>query len=566
MPASFDDDTNQIDPEPQMNNPILMAELAPQRLRGGVNRLQWVYVALLLAEIALCLFVAIRAEVVRELFGHHVSWQAAIWDYYTLFYVQHVAALTLLAPIFAAGSLNREKTQRTFELLLTTELTDADIALGKWAAHVFQATRWTLPSWPVLAFFQGLLGLPGPTLAWWLAGTILWTAAATTVGLTFSALMRNTAVALLASYVVLAALIVGLLVFADLGRLLPWDAPTIAVAWRSPSLWALLAVAVLPLAVLSLSLRPLHRWENRGVKPDTSPERASLPPVGDEPIYWKQRWLGSVLRVPFFNRLPREARTTFWVGLSCIVMLILDWAEPLAIAVALGILIAIPTYGAIVASAAYSGEREAGTWDSLRTTLLRPLDFVDQHHRAITARMRVVWLLLLLPLSVGSLRAVLMEPIDDVLVPILILMYGWGIAFTAIPFSVAAGLHSSAKASTMWRSLIPTFGYLAVSLGVVTLLATVPLAMLLQRQQSPNPELMLAGFVGAGILYGVVTMLHLDHCCVNELWAAKCILSLQGQHQLELDTEPREPFEKPRRKQVRQKPKPPEGSPFDWGP
>src|ERR1043165_7782784 len=48
----------------------------------------------------------------------------------------HFLAIFLLTPILAAGPMAQEKTQRTLELLLTTNQTSAEIVLGQWFADL----------------------------------------------------------------------------------------------------------------------------------------------------------------------------------------------------------------------------------------------------------------------------------------------------------------------------------------------------------------------------------------------------------------------------------------------
>ncbi len=520
-----------------MSNPILMAELAPQRLRGGVNRLRWLYVALLLVELAIFLAIAFQSQVHSILRGEASTWHRSFWDFYSIFYVQHVVALAVLAPIFAAGSIAREKALGTFELLLTTELTDAEIVLGKWISLLFQTVRWTLPAWPLLAFFHAMLGLPGWPLLAWLAGTLLWTAMATTIALGCSALMRNGAAALAVSYLLLTAVVYCLLRFADLGDLVPWDARSLSAAWRSPSVWAMLLATSLPLAVLAGSLRPLHRWQTRSVRTETTHDRVHLPPVSDEPIYWKQRWLGSAMRLPLLYRVPRAWRRPLWIALACAAIVAVDPSGPSLVLATLVLLIAVPSYSALVASAAYSGEREQGTWESLLATPLRTYDLVEDHHRAISARVREFWMLTLIPVALLCTRVFLEHNLEDAVSIVASLIYVWGVAWVASPSAAASGLRCSAKASTMWRSLFATVGGVAGRIGLVAVLAYIPASVIfIMNREHFLIRVVCLAVVGGVYWYGTKTALH--DVSENDLWKAQLTLFQLAKHRIGLDTDP----------------------------
>ncbi len=540
-----------------MSNPILMAELAPRRLRGGVNRLQWLHVTVLLVELVLCLWIALQSQVTEVVNGRAPPWQGVFWNFYSLFIVQHVAALTLLAPIFAAGSITREKALGTFELLLTTPLTDADIVLGKWLAHVFQAVRWTLPSWPLLAFFQGLLDLPGTTLLLWLAGTLLWTATSTTVSLVCSALIRNGAAALLASYLLLAALLTGLFRFADLGTLVPWDTPTILDAWRSLAVWAPLAVAVLPLAILSLSLRKLHRWQHSDAKRTASHARAELPPVGFEPIYWKQLLVGTSMRMSLLRRFSRRSRAVLWIAATCTFA---SAFTPSALSVVIALftlLYALPFFAAVLGSAAIAPEREQQTWDAIRLTALEPEEIVAQLRRAIVETMLGAWRLSSLAVAVLVLRLTEGES-WTVSAMVAIPVFGaWALNRCTIPLAVMAGLRASARAPTFWRSLVPTifecmgyallFATASFVIGLMVSLVFVPL--LFAALCSGKEEI---GFVILSLYFGVygvcVYWYHASFANqVGDGLFTAAVEELEAKKLRGVDPGPREPPSEPRR-------------------
>jgi hypothetical protein len=531
-----------------MSNPILMAELAPQRLRGGVNRLQWVYVALLLAELAACLVVSFKAHLQTELTSRATPWQGAIWTFYNLFFVQQVVAVTLLAPIFAAGSFTREKSLGTLELLLTTPLTDGEIVAGKWLAHLCQAVRWTLPGWLLLAFFQGLLGLSGWTLALWLAGTLVWAAAATSVALVCSALARRVIVALGFSYVILAAMLLSLFGFADLASLVPWDELTLADSWRSTSVATLLATACVPLAVLSVSLRRLIRWHLSGMKSVLTTRRLAVPSVGDEPIRWKHRWFGAAMGQGGIRALPRRGRAV----LGAVALLLFCAAfTPSALALLaalLFVLLALPFAAAMLGSASIAPEREKNTWDAVRLAQLDPNEIVDQLRSAIVDALRFPWLFGFLAVAAMVLRLSAGWSWTAATGLAIILFGAWGLNLFTAPLAAVSGIRNSARSSTFWRSLVPTLlecaGYaalLVLAFLAVAIVAIVPCVILLAAANCSGSDTIYEAALAIYFAVTVFGVFQYQSRITNQIIdvqlaeAAEALRAINC-HELELDT------------------------------
>jgi ABC-type transport system involved in multi-copper enzyme maturation permease subunit len=82
--------------------------------------------------------------------------------FYTFACVQFVAVF-LLTPICAAGAITEEKERRTLEYLLTTDLYDREIVLGKLASRLGYLALFILTGLPILGALQ-LLGGVDPNL------------------------------------------------------------------------------------------------------------------------------------------------------------------------------------------------------------------------------------------------------------------------------------------------------------------------------------------------------------------------------------------------------------------
>jgi ABC-type transport system involved in multi-copper enzyme maturation permease subunit len=85
-----------------------------------------------------------------------------------LSYVQ-LALVTLLAPIFTAGAITQEKDSQTYDILLATPLTNAQIVLGSLLSRLFFVVTLLLSGLPVFAITQVFGGVAiGQILMSWL--------------------------------------------------------------------------------------------------------------------------------------------------------------------------------------------------------------------------------------------------------------------------------------------------------------------------------------------------------------------------------------------------------------
>ena len=191
-------------------------------------------------------------------------------------------------------------------------------------------------------------------------------------------------------------------------------------------------------------------------------------------------------------------------------------------------------------SAAFCGERERGTWESLLTTPLQPYDYVDEQHRAIAQRIQVFCGCMLLPLAVLGIRLFLDESINDPFLPAALLLIGWNVAWAAAPSMAACGLRCSAKASALWRCLFATIGSVILRLLIIVGLAYFPVLVVFEPYRSNAGGNLLRIFLlllGGGA-YGYLVRLALHDESEKDLRIAQRTLLLLAKHRLELDTDP----------------------------
>jgi ABC-type transport system involved in multi-copper enzyme maturation permease subunit len=138
--------------------------------------------------------------------------------FFHTFAIVQLMAVLVLGPALAAGAIARERERRTIEYLFTTHLTDGEIVRHKFAASVLQLASAVLVGAPVLAVAMLLGGIAIETLAAsWLI-TLSTIVLIVAVSLAASTIARRARDAVVATYLLLLAWLVGPLVTAMLLR------------------------------------------------------------------------------------------------------------------------------------------------------------------------------------------------------------------------------------------------------------------------------------------------------------------------------------------------------------
>ncbi|HXG08237.1 MAG TPA: ABC transporter permease subunit [Gemmataceae bacterium] len=536
-----------------MVGPVLHHEmlLAGRRSRQYVFR--WIYAAWLVIQLAVTawLWLLVPPTPGATLLGDLSTW------FVEMFVVQQLILMTLATPAFAAGAITEEKTSGTLQYLLTSDLTPWQIILGKLLARAFQIGILALTGLPLFCFFGVYAGVEPLTLLAVIGVTVpplVALVAASLLASVWSTQTRNAALGLYI-VVVLGLLFVwgqeGVLRYLDpLYVLEPaWGARDLAdaralVGRLLGGLLAWGAVAAICLALATWRLRPAYRrqLENAGKRRRAHWWSAGRPPVGDEPISWKEQHVEGLAPAAFLRRLPR------WLGVltvfvastasSCLILWLyrtpgttlqtllhhaarLDLiglslqigpaeegfqAQGVVVMLLASLLVGIRCSGAV------SGEREKQTWEALLLTPLTAKQLIRGKLWGIMGASYVFVLAYAVPAlslaMLGGLAALFWAAIW--LAVTVLAMYCIG----------AVGIWCSVRCRTSWRSMLWTVatgyvggfiifcasaGPLAI-LALFVLLALMMISDLLKVNLLPSSA---AGFAQFFVIFKVMVCLGL---------------------------------------------------------
>jgi hypothetical protein len=486
---------------------VIGAVLYQNLLLGGRGRrlhlLRWVCGGLLLLQFVI-LYAANQAAVLTAggqsgaglVLASHAHVRLLAWEQFLL-----VLAVT---PAFVAGELTDAKASGTLQHLLTTRLRSWEILLGKLAAQGVTMAMLLALTFPLLCFSAAWLGLPLVPLVAQVLGMVLLVFLLGGVALLASVWSRNTSEAILSVY----GMILGLLLLAwalqaalagqtgsagavrgAVTRVLAvfepdylmepaWADAGPAVAWGR-----LLAVALawgggglVCLALACWRLRPAYARQLEAAGRGKEVVQARRPPVGDEPVLWREEYVEGVASLAALRRVPR------WLGVvlvSLVSFTVLGFlyaqravshADQLYLFQSgLGLVVTLTT--AVVvgvrSSSAVSREREASTWEALLLTPLVAHAVIEQKFRGILRAARPYLLAYAVPalgLSLWggfniALRAgwwergasrFLLVALTDFLLTVSWLAAAYGMIYCV----GTAGLACSARARSSRRSLL----------------------------------------------------------------------------------------------------------------
>jgi ABC-type transport system involved in multi-copper enzyme maturation permease subunit len=535
--------------------------------RGRQHWLRWVYAAYLLLLGCWVFSAYVSNEV---LFNHRrvalLSGAVQVLDAYL---VHQVVLMLLLVPALAAGAVSDEKMRGTLQHLLTTEISAGQLLLGKLLARTAQVYLLFLQGLPLICILGGMVGLDPATLLVLLAAQVIPVAALVAVSLLASVWFRTTRDAVIAVYAlgiavyVLIRLIGGSLRFFDpLFVLAPLSGSdelsnSLSMGRRltgSITAWGILGMFCLSIAVLRL--RPVHQFhlENAGAFGRRRHELKPRPPVGTNPVHWREqyveglnparplrfipRWVGllavfiislssslfillSNLTVPIYdsNGLPivdfrnSPGATRFGPGVAG------DFLGQAVVALLVSsLVVGIRCSGAIV------GEREKRTWEALLVTPLTASELVRGKLWAVMGASYPY-------LAAYAVPAVLCSAITvgSALFYTVACLAGTVLAMYSIG---AVGLYFSVRSKTSWRSLVATlgFGYGVVSLAslipsvILTMLFSFLLALLehvIQADYGPS-QILIVAVIGASGGFGFVWLLFSHQCLKSaQKWIAQ---------------------------------------------
>lgn len=511
-----------------MVGPIFFQEMLVNSRRSRHHYLRWLYVGWLVTQLAY--FVV--TEWFALIAGFHDQTQQLTFlvsqSFTSTFLVQHFVLLFLVTPTFIAGGLTDEKTRGTLQYLLTTDLASIHIVFGKLLGRLTEVLTLAFVGIPFLCFVGGL---GGAELAL-IIGVILFTieigvgiAAATLLAAVWSRQTRDAVLGLYA--IALVAILLGVLVGGPLRVLFPATFLDSLVAFfevlvryfnplyvLEPALvpgdtgagemfrrlfagvfaWGGLACACVGLATWRLRPAYTKQLEGEGRKKVTW-WRVDRIAVTEEPIRWKERHVEGLAPHPSLKRVPR------WIGLVSITsltlfggLLILALHLPGGIKIpqALGMLLRLeilelkaallPADDAFLlmgllgmlffsflvgvrCSGAVTGERERQTWEAL---LLSPLTA----HQLIRGKVWGIMGVSYVYLSAYAIPAVALAALGGGVCLFWILLW-LGVTILAMYYLGAAGIWSSVRSRTSWRSLLSALGFAYLG-GFIVYLITTP--------------------------------------------------------------------------------------------
>lgn len=441
-----------------------------------------------------------------------------------------IALICILSPVFMAGAIAQESNPRTWEVLLTTPLSAAQMVLGHLFGRLFFVLALLVASLPLFAITQYFGGVPGSSI-------ILSYAVAACAALLVGAIAVTLAVNRLAGRRAVFAFYVGVVTYLTLsialdtqigGGRVTWvtplnpflalkallnptgypgpdslelgQMPALARFWLGSPVLAWCAVSVgaslLLMMVSTFGVRSLGNsgggvaWYRRmfglgASGAGTRPGRT----VGMNPIAWREATARQATLPKLILRWLFIATGGLW-GLGLIlyyhggaighgtfryVMLLTVWTELIVI-----VLIAINT-----SATAISREREDGTLDLLLTTPITPKAYLAGKLRGL-----VTYLIPLLAVPLGTIAAAGvyvaaggLQRVDGVIssdliratlidVPVILPEAALIMPLVTVPFvafCVMVGLQWSLKSRGTIGSVIATVGAVGIVAGIVGL-------------------------------------------------------------------------------------------------
>jgi ABC-type transport system involved in multi-copper enzyme maturation permease subunit len=498
-----------------MVGPVLSQEMLLGGRRGRAHIFRWLYAGWLLLQVSVLLL---------EYFAEWLTWgrlpsmlDLAQYSRLVVGLViwQHFALLTLATPVLVAGAITDEKSRGTLQHLLSADLLPGEIVLGKLLGRSYQVLLLALPGLPLLCMLGPLAGIDPGGLAALACVTAAFVLALGAAALLASVWCRHTRDAVLG---LLVAGLVGMLALRGLGGVLKAagasdetvaDVPAVhplavlGEAWMQDlpgERWRRLLpcfvtcglVGGVCLALASWRLRPAYVRQLTAVRKPRAWWQARRPPVSDQPVRWKERHVEGIAPLAVLRRLPR------WLGVLCVFVLasvasagilferlppgvsggdvwsmvwhldvtgLADVAANLypnrGLFIGQGVLVLCVT-GLVLGircSGAITAEREKQTWEAL---LLTPIST-----RALIRGK--LWGILgasvpyLLAYAVPALALSAVGGIDSMIAVLFLL----GLTLLASYFVGSAGLWSSARARTSWRSLLGTLAFTWLAGGVL---------------------------------------------------------------------------------------------------
>ena len=451
-----------------MLGPVFWLELLRTVRRGQHRRLRNLLFLALLGEAAV--FLLVLFSTMHPLLSPRVTGSSpeAVGGLLTVglqwLVLQQLVVLLLVVPAQAAGSLGDEKETGTLLHLLGTPLESRHIIVGKWLALIVEIAVLGLPAVPFVLLLAGHVGMSGREQAALVIFPLVPLPALVAGSLLASVWARRTSTAVVAVYVLLAAIGLGGWLTGLADPLGPGGVIAACLAgdgtvWRELGWFGLAwSAPVLPCLVLaSWRLRPAYRKQLPGETRAGLRGAAWRPPVGRQPLRWKERYLGERSLLPLPAALGRPVRLTLVAALTALVyggLVVAEWRGNPSAVVPSGVVVLMLGLGvgvlaallvAVRCAGSVSAERERQTWETLLLTPLEPRHLLRGKLWGVLDAARSY---LVTYLAVAGPLALLLGP--DAL---FWLVLTWLATWIAMYFTAATGLECSVRAGNSWRAL-----------------------------------------------------------------------------------------------------------------
>ncbi|MCI0379117.1 MAG: ABC transporter permease subunit [Gemmataceae bacterium] len=429
--------------------------------RGRHHMIRHVYVGVLVLEVLFYLFSWFARVQAVDQRSEIAPWNITVeraWYFWQFFAYQHFFWILISTPAFVAGAVADEKTRGTLELLLTTDLTRTEIVIGKWLGQVAQVLVFTMPAWPIFVFLTFAGGLQPGTLLVLGLDTLILIMTLAAGGILTSVWARKTSTAVLLLYGSFAAVLyllasgdwlahIGFHSFEQVNR------QSAGHDWWSPGwLWGWAAGVAVVLCCLCVATLTLRRAFERFLSAVPRMPRwlawLRRPPVGDQPLRWKERFVGQVAIFAWLRQLPRRWAIALVFVLGVALFLILESKPETYFYHGLVMMTLVSLFVAVRASGAISGEREKHTWDSLLMTPLEARQLVRGKLWGIIDSARPYFLAYLIPALLWSARGELW----GLFCTVFCWLASWGLLY----YYGASGIYWSVQSTTTYQSLFKT--------------------------------------------------------------------------------------------------------------
>jgi ABC-type transport system involved in multi-copper enzyme maturation permease subunit len=478
-----------------MLDAVFKHEMVLAERRGRQRWLRWIFAGWLVCQ---AFYVAYSELLARIFFQRGCLTFVASVHLTELYWFQQILLIVLLVPGLTAGAITEEKVHGTLQHLLTTELGARHLLIGKQLARSALTGLLLLTSLPLFCWFGGLSGLHPITLLLFVAGQGVLILALAAVSLLASVWCRHTRDAVVIVYAAVIALfglihlLGGPLHYLDpFLALAPFDEEEIgARVLAFIAAWGLLGTVSLGLA--AARLRPAYQRQLEtvaGTRINRS-TRSRRPPIGDNPIHWRECHVVGLAPVRAFRSLPRwlAFQLVFIISfLSSGGILIAHQVSgtatsnmPLlpnaaAVATTLGpfdsavnfaflvqalvVMLLASLVTGVRCSGAIVGEREKRTWEALLMTPVTARELVRDKLSAVMSASYPY-------LAAYAIPAILCSALTFSSA-VIWTTAGLVLTLLAMYFLGAVGLYCSVRARTSWHSLLGTLamGYFGGSIA-----------------------------------------------------------------------------------------------------